>query len=496
MSSNSKNNLQWSFYLVLLLMFYSTCVYAREFNIPRLGAFQGKKVFQQHKNVEVDAESISISDDFQTFFYPQTLDHFNYQPQSYATFQQKFVISFKYWGGANASAPILAYLGEEAPLAYETPLYYKSFFNDLAIQFNALQVLIEHRFYGDSIPYGSSSEAAKNASLRGYFSSAQAIADYAEVLQHVKKNLSAETSPVIVVGGSYGGMLASWFRLKYPHIAFGALASSAPILYFDDIVPENKGYYSVVTKDFREESESCYETIRKSWSEIDKVGSEQNGLSILSQRFNSCSPLNNTSELKDFLDTIYTASAQYDDPIFNPVNLVCGGINGASYGNDTLSRIYAGVVALFGSQYCLPLPRCTEMVMPIGIDINDTMFPPHPFNLTSFTEVCMRRYGVPPRPHWVTTYFGGHDIMLILERFGSNIIFSNGLKDPYSCGGVLENISATLLAIYTEKGSHCLDLHKPDSKDPEWLVSQRKKEIRIIRGWFAKYYAQLQESKH
>ena len=45
-------------------------------------------------------------------------------------------------------------------------------------------------------------------------------------------------------------VLASWFRLKYPHIALGALASSAPILYFDDITPQN-GYYSIVTKDFK-----------------------------------------------------------------------------------------------------------------------------------------------------------------------------------------------------------------------------------------------------
>ena len=48
----------------------------------------------------------------------------------------------------------------------------------------------------------------------------------------------------------YFAVLAAWFRLKYPHVALGALASSAPILYFDDLAPQ-VGYYAIVTKDFK-----------------------------------------------------------------------------------------------------------------------------------------------------------------------------------------------------------------------------------------------------
>lgn len=44
-----------------------------------------------------------------------------------------------------------------------------------------------------------------NASTFGYLNTAQALADYAAVLLHIKKNYAAERSPVIVVGGSYGG---------------------------------------------------------------------------------------------------------------------------------------------------------------------------------------------------------------------------------------------------------------------------------------------------
>lgn len=45
-------------------------------------------------------------------------------------------------------------------------------------------------------------------------------------------------------------VLATWFRLKYPHIAIGALASSAPILYFDNLVSQD-AYDSIVTTSFK-----------------------------------------------------------------------------------------------------------------------------------------------------------------------------------------------------------------------------------------------------
>lgn len=348
----------------------------------------------------------------------------------------------------------------------------------------------------------------KNAETLGYLNSAQAMADYAAVIMHLKKKYSAKNSPVIVIGGSYGGMLTSWFRLKYPHIALGALASSAPILYFDDISPQ-EGYYSIVTKDFKETSESCYNTIRKSWGEIEKIASKPNGLSILSKKFKTCYPLNRTFELEDFLDSIYCEAAQYDYPPEFPVSIVCGGINKASAARtDILDRIFAGVVAYMGNRSCYDMNEfnypdtiyewrwqtCSEIVMPIGHESN-SMFPPAPFNLNNYIKDCKSLFGVLPQPHWITTYYGGHDIKLILQRFGSNIIFSNGLRDPYSSGGVLNNISDSIVAVSTVNGSHCLDIQRARPSDPDWLVMQRKIEVKIIEGWISKYYTDLLEVK-
>ncbi|KAI8524206.1 hypothetical protein RHMOL_Rhmol13G0132100 [Rhododendron molle] len=451
------------------------------------------------------SKTISTFDpeDLETFFYPQTLDHFNYQPESYATFKQRYVINYKHWGGANASAPIFVYLGDEAPIDGQLPIV--GFLIDNAPHFKALQVYIEHRFYGESIPFGTTKS---NESTQGYFNSAQALADSAELIIYLKKILSAHNSPVIISGGSYGGMLAAWFRLKYPHVALGALASSAPILYFDDITPHD-AYFVVVTKDFKEASKSCYKTIRKSWSVIDRVASQHNGLAYLSQKFKTCGPLSDAAELKDFLIGTYAGAAQYDMPPSYPVTQICGGIDGAK-GNDVLGKIYAGLVAYYGNQTCFVnqidgttpsaddsdvadlgwgWQACTEMVIPIGV--GGTMFQPQPFNLEQYIVGCQSEYGVLPRPNWVTTYYGGHDIKLVLRRFASNIIFANGLRDPYSSGGVLEDLSDTLLAVYTTNGSHCLDLLIATETDPQWLIEQRKVEVKIVEGWLKTYYADL-----
>jgi lysosomal Pro-X carboxypeptidase len=106
----------------------------------------------------------------------------------------------------------------------------------------------QHRFYGESKPFGNESNSSPEK--LGYLTSTQALADFAVLITSLKHNLSAVSSPVVVFGGSYGGMLASWFRLKYPHVTIGAVASSAPILQFDYITPWSS-FYEAVSQDYK-----------------------------------------------------------------------------------------------------------------------------------------------------------------------------------------------------------------------------------------------------
>lgn len=116
-----------------------------------------------------------------------------------------------------------------------------------ASEFGALLVFAEHRYYGESKPY-SGSELRKNMQ---FLTAEQAMADYAELLAELKSNLQAEQSPVIGFGGSYGGMLASWMRMKYPHVLDGAIAGSAPIWAFpgEDPPVDSGAFAKIVTRD-------------------------------------------------------------------------------------------------------------------------------------------------------------------------------------------------------------------------------------------------------
>ncbi len=98
--------------------------------------------------------------------------------------------------------------------------FIQGFMWDIAPEFEALIVFAEHRYYGQSLPYGKDSLKPIPAKV-GYLSSEQALADFAALVGHIKDERKAHGSPLIAFGGSYGGMLAAWFRIKFPHVCDG-----------------------------------------------------------------------------------------------------------------------------------------------------------------------------------------------------------------------------------------------------------------------------------
>ncbi|XP_044507540.1 lysosomal Pro-X carboxypeptidase-like [Mangifera indica] len=452
---------------------------------------------------------------FKTKYFTQILDHFNFNPQSYQTFQQKYLINDSFWGGATNNSPIFVYTGNEGDINWFAQN--TGFMFDIAPHFKALLVFLEHGFYGKSIPFGGDKKIAySNSSTLGYLSSTQALADYATLIIDLKKNLSATESPVVVFGGSYGGMLAAWFRLKYPHVAIGALASSAPILSFENIISPYS-FNRIITRDFRSESENCYKVIKGSWQKIEEKARQHGGLEELRKSFRICKNYINVDALESWLSTayIYTAMTDYPTPSnflsplpAYPVKQMCKAIDDRTAGNDMFAKLYGALNIYYnysGSSTCFNLDddsdphglgewswqTCTEMIMPVSGNDKESIFPASQWNYNDMVSLCNSLFGAHPRPNWITTQFGGHSIERVLKRFGSNIIFFNGLRDPWSGGGVLKNVSNTIIAIVAEEGAHHVDLRFSTSEDPKWLQDVRKTEVNIIANWISQYYYDL-----
>ncbi|KAJ4705326.1 lysosomal Pro-X carboxypeptidase [Melia azedarach] len=491
-----------SIFLFFSLLFLSSTAKV----IPR---FPSSVITPEKLSADLDSKSGQL---YKTKYFTQILDHFTFTPRSYQTFQQRYLINDTYWGKKNS--PIFVYTGNEGDIEWFTQN--TGFMYEVAPRFRALLVFIEHRFYGKSIPFGGNKKIAyKNASTLGYLSSSQALADYATLIIDLKKNLSATDSPVVVFGGSYGGMLAAWFRLKYPHVAIGALASSAPILNFDNITSAYS-FNNIITQDFRSVSENCYKVIKESWQQIEDTWRNQGGDKILRKSFKTCKN-SSVDGLEGWLFTayVYTAMTDYPTPsnFLNPlpaypIKQMCKAIDDPKTGNDTFAKLYGAANIYYnssGTATCFNLDdgsdphglaewawqACTEMIMPTGGNDKGSIFPASEWDYNDTASYCKDNYHVSPRPHWITTHFGGNNIEVALKRYGSNIIFFNGLRDPWSGGGVLTNISKSIIAIVEKEGAHHVDLRFSTSEDPKWLIKARQKEVKIIRKWISQYYQEL-----
>lgn len=255
--------------------------------------------------------------DYKEFFIKLKIDHYSFANEN--TFNLRYLVKDKYFNPSTGKkAPIFFYCGNEGPIE----LFWNNsgFITEtLAKEFNALVIFAEHRFFGESFPFGGVQDY--NITKNQYLTVEQALADYIELLEDYRNNnnLNYIDNPIIAFGGSYGGMLAAWGRMKFPHIYSGAIASSAPILFFGNKDKLKNNFFKIATDTYKRYSEDCPQDIRKGFDTLNKIRKGQFGnvFSEVNSIFNLCTQITNFTEVKMLKKTIkeaIVALSQYNYP--------------------------------------------------------------------------------------------------------------------------------------------------------------------------------------
>lgn len=435
------------------------------------------------------------------------VDHFSFARND--TFKLRYLVNDTWWErDRRKPGPVFFYTGNEGDI--ELFAQNTGFMWDIAAEFGALLVFAEHRYYGQSMPFGDKSYSEPK--YLGYLTAQQALADFVDVIREVRRGQAPpRTSPVIAFGGSYGGMLSAWIRQKYPHVVAGAISASAPVLMSAGLTPCD-AFTRIVTSVFNAEAPNCAGNIRRSWAALRNISRTDAGKAFLSKTFGLRSALRSAGDVEallSWLNEAYTnvAMANYpypadflgNMPAF-PVREVCKPLRQKVAKQEDLAKaIFSGISVYFnytGAAKNLDVNNsdsqlgengwdfqaCTEMVMPMCSDGHFDMFERAPWDEASYAAGCFARWKVHPQFNLTRWEFGGRNL-----QGSSNIVFSNGLLDPWTAGGVVRSISDTVVAVTIPEGAHHLDLRAANEADPASVRNARGLHREHITKWIKQH---------
>jgi serine protease 16 len=379
-----------------------------------------------------------------------------------------------------------------------------------APQYGALMVALEHRFYGGSQP----TKDFATSSLR-YLSSQQALADLASFHDFIQTEYKLTVqNRWVAFGGSYPGMLAGWFRLKYPHLVWAAVASSAPV----EAIENYQGYNNVVGQSMAATSvggsTACQSAIQTAFKDLGTNLKTSSGQAALEKQFNVCGSgdlqiTNNQAEFLESLSELFPV--QGNDPACTTlacnISSCCGVMLNSAlgapldrlaslanivHGGTCISANYELLVkalqdtSLAGGEYRAWLYQtCTEFGFYQTCDPDSQcIFTTDPWlNTVGWQEsLCQAAFGIgsaliKPRVEWSNVYYGGW------SPAGSRILFPNGEIDPWHAASVLQSISADEPALWVVGASHHAWTHVPLPTDQATVVQARSDILAQVDAW-------------
>eukprot|EP01062_Namystynia_karyoxenos_P016727 TRINITY_DN16146_c0_g3_i1.p1 TRINITY_DN16146_c0_g3~~TRINITY_DN16146_c0_g3_i1.p1 ORF type:complete len:520 (+),score=133.92 TRINITY_DN16146_c0_g3_i1:70-1560(+) len=455
--------------------------------------------------------------------YTTAVDHYEFR-LPVQTFSLRYMVYSGFASGPGAA--VMLYLGNEGAI--------ETFYNATGAQFEHAEALgahvvfIEHRYFGQSMPFGEGSLSPGNLT---WLTIEQALADYAGFIKDLPSVMGQPVGKVVLFGGSYGGMLAVYHRLKYPHLTAGAVASGSSL----DIWPSenSQGAFRdayIGAFDKYGGTSGCGARVRAAL----KAAAAATADDLAAAGIRTCAPFDEDptapEKLGFYLEGAISSIAMVDYPYptnfisplpANPVMRACSMLEHAGSTDAGLLSGAADVVGMLvngtGQQQCWDLNSelvgdsrppagghsgsslgvtswnylaCTELPLePITSDGYGFFVTGDGAQTEQLTRRCAELFKVRTRPEWLPESFGnGRDLAGAL----SNTFLGENDKDPWHIG--TDSIAALIGNSTTARGltrriarggAHHQELRFTSPLDAPEVAALRLAERAAIRAWLA-----------
>eukprot|EP00759_Apiculatamorpha_spiralis_P027858 PhF_6_TR30544/c0_g1_i1/m.44832/K01276/DPP7; dipeptidyl-peptidase II len=469
--------------------------------------------------------SLLVSAGRQTLNFTQPLDHTT--STDTRTFQERYFYDDTYY---KPGGPLLFYCGGEGPIDH-LPIGSGAVLYEYGQQFNGLIVYAEHRYYGQTLPFGNTPDNWTPDNIQ-YLTIPQALSDYKALINSIRKSANV-TGPVVAFGGSYPGELAAWLRINHPKTVDMALASSAPFrMWFPQVDP--RAWYHTVTKVYsRMRPLECPDLVRLGFEEI--ISAVKTGRSAVlgltpedvrqqlglcdaptqASLFNltswvvvgfanlamenlpwstdvnappfpmdaGCIALasNPSQPLVGLRTTMgYTYNSSGTLSCFSPSdeNVPCADFTGCGVGGDSLSWDWQS---------------CTQIAHDAGTYNDTDMFPVQPYDKDTLDAYCKKTWGTN-----IDFTFMPNMYKAIVNT--TRLIVSNGLLDPWHVGGVMDvktqvpgGVPGGVVTVKIAEGAHHADLWGTHPSEPTSLTAARAKELETLSMWIKEFHKEKGE---
>ncbi|BCA93967.1 hypothetical protein TUM19329_03280 [Legionella antarctica] len=443
-------------------------------------AFSGPVALYMQRQQE-QAQPLFAAKTIHQFQFTQRTDH--HSPLT-ETFAQRYYIDETF--SKAKDDPVFFYICGESSCSKRA---LNGSIRTYAKKYHAKLVALEHRYYGESIPL----ESFSTQNLK-YLTTEQALDDLAYFQRQLTKAQNW-TGKWIAFGGSYPGSLSAYYRMKFPYLVAGSLASSAPVMAKEDFFEYDTHVTEVA-------GPQCAKHIRQVIDAVEATLNDQIKLNQMKTLFEA-------SAVHDTVDFLYliadtgAAAIQYGmrDSFCASLSSSPTPLEGyAQFAKDLYQSM--GVTALeLTAQGAMSeetadykkigmrqwyYQSCTEYGYWQNANPDSSQSTRSSLiNLAYHRQVCQRLFGMNEPAN--TAYLNETFYYPLMNELVSNILFTNGENDPWSLLSLAEkngNAGNTKLDYYLiERAAHCDDLRSPAGSDSKSLRTARKKMESLIGVW-------------